>query len=134
MRRLQKKDEERNKRAYEREKERERRNVFNFLNKTLGDKNDQDNESEAALDVKQSSSKDLNIEQFKITEDKKRIEREIVKLNTSLIKYPSGSNGHRSINMQILEKDKELSNLIQKENQITKEQIHRKDKRKMTVF
>lgn len=134
MRRLQKKDEERNKRAYEREKERERRNVFNFLNKTLGDKNDQDNESEAALDVKQSSSRDLNIEQFKITEDKKRIEREIVKLNTSLIKYPSGSNGHRSINMQILEKDKELSNLIQKENQITKEQIHRKDKRKMTVF
>lgn len=134
LRRLQKKEEERNKRAYEREKEKERRNVFNFLNKTLGDKTEADNEPETSLDVKQSSSKDLNIEQFKITEDKKRIEREIIKLNSSLIKYPSGSNGHRSINMQIIEKNKELNNLVQKEKQISKEQSHRKDKQKMTVF
>ncbi|KAF9419267.1 hypothetical protein HW555_004194 [Spodoptera exigua] len=134
LRRLQKKEEERNKRAYEREKEKERRNVFNFLNKTLGDKTEADIVPETSLDVKQSSSKDLNIEQFKITEDKKRIEKEIIKLNTSLIKYPSGSNGHRSINMQIIEKNKELSNLVLKEKQISKEQSHRKDKQKMTVF
>ncbi|KAJ8734092.1 hypothetical protein PYW07_014643 [Mythimna separata] len=134
LRRLQKKEEERNKRAYEREKERERRNVFNFLNKTLGDKTEGENEPETSLDVKQSSSKDLNIEQFKITEDKKRIEKEIIKLNNSLIRHPSGSNGHRSINLQIAEKNKELNNLTQKENQISKEQSHRKDKQKMTVF
>ncbi|PZC87025.1 hypothetical protein B5X24_HaOG201261 [Helicoverpa armigera] len=134
LRRLQKKEEERNKRAYEREKERERRNVFNFLNRTLGDKTEPDNEPETSLDVKQSSSKVLNIEQFKITEDKKRIEKEIIKLNSSLIKYPSGSNGHRSITLQILEKNKELDSLVQKEKQISKEQSHRKDKEKMTVF
>ena len=134
MRRLQKKEEERNKRAYEREKERERRNVFNFLNKTLGNKTEADTEPETSLDVKQSSSKDLNIEQFKITEDKKRIERDIVKLNSSLVRHASGSNGHRNINMQIAEKNKELNNLVQKEKQISKEQTHRKDKQKMTVF
>ncbi|XP_075986111.1 zinc finger CCCH-type with G patch domain-containing protein [Anticarsia gemmatalis] len=134
LRRLQKKEEERHKRAYEREKERERRNVFNFLNRTLGDKADEEQEPETSLNVKQSSSKELNIEQFKITEDKKRIEREIVKLNNSLIKYPSGTNGHRSINMQIMEKNKELNGLALKEKQISKEQAHRKDKQKMTVF
>ncbi|XP_047039923.1 zinc finger CCCH-type with G patch domain-containing protein isoform X2 [Helicoverpa zea] len=134
LRRLQKKEEERNKRAYEREKERERHNVFNFLNRTLGDKTEPDNEPETSLDVKQSSSKVLNVEQFKITEDKKRIEKEIIKLNSSLIKYPSGSNGHRSITLQILEKNKELDSLVQKEKQISKEQSHRKDKEKMTIF
>lgn len=84
--------------------------------------------------MKQSSSKDLNIEQFKITEDKKRIERDIIKLNSSLAKYAPNSNGYRSINMQIIEKNKELGTLTQKEKQITKEQTHRKDKQKMTVF
>ncbi|CAH2068504.1 unnamed protein product, partial [Iphiclides podalirius] len=39
LKRLQRREEDRNKRAYEREKERERRNVFNFLNRTLGDTN-----------------------------------------------------------------------------------------------
>lgn len=134
LRRLQKKEEERNKRAYEREKERERRNVFNFLNKTLGDKAAEVKEPETPLNVKQSTSKDLNIEQFKIEEDKKRLEREIIKLNSSLIKYPIGSPGHRSINLQIMEKNKEITGLIHKEKQISKEQAHRKDKQKMTVF
>lgn len=134
LKKLQKRDEERNKRNYEREKERERRNVFNFLNKTLGNKAEDVPEAETSMNVKQSTSKDLNIEQFKISEDKKRIEREIIKLNSSLIKYPSGSNGHKSINMQIIEKNKELTSLTQKEKQISKEQEHRKDKQKMTVF
>lgn len=134
LRRLQKKEEERHRRAYEQAKERERRNVFNFLNTALGDQVEEKVEPESSLNVKQSSSKDLNIEQFKIAEDKKRIEREIIKLNSSLIKYPSGSNGHKSINSQIIEKNKELSCLLQKEKQISKEQAHRKDKQKMTVF
>lgn len=134
LKRLQKKEEERNRKAYEREKEKERRNVFNFLNKTLGNKTEVENEPEASLDVKQSTSKDLNIEQFKITEEKKRIERDIVKLNNSLIRHASGSSGHKNINMQIAEKNKELNILVQKEIQISKEQTHRKDKQKMTVF
>ncbi|KAM3966472.1 zinc finger CCCH-type with G patch domain-containing protein-like [Aphomia sociella] len=135
LKRLQKKEEERNKRAYEREKEKERRNVFNFLNRTLGDKSD-DVETAAAPPtvIKESTSKDLNIEQFKIMEDTKRLEKEIVKLNSSLTRYPSGSNGHRSINLQIVEKNKELNALRNKEQLISKEQRHRKDKQKMTVF
>ncbi|XP_037300231.1 zinc finger CCCH-type with G patch domain-containing protein isoform X2 [Manduca sexta] len=137
LKRLQKREEDRNKRAYEREKERERRNVFNFINKTLGDKPDQESPAvaaAAAADVKQSSSKDLNIEQFKITEDTKKIERDIIKLNNSLIKYPPGTNGHRSINLKISEKTKELSALQNRERDIVKEQRQRKDKHKMTVF
>lgn len=136
LKRLQKKEEERNKRAYEREKERERRNVFNFLNNTLGNKSDSAESSNSAstIDVKQSSSKDLNIEKFKLEEDCKKVENEILKLNNSLVKYPSGSNGHRSISMQISEKNKELNLMRNKEKQIFNEQKQRKDKQKMTVF
>lgn len=135
LKRLQKKEEERNKRAYEREKELEKRNVFNFINRTLGDKTETEPTVASSMtDVKQSSSKDLNIEQFKITEDIKRLEREIIKLNNSLVKYPSGSNGRKSVNIQIIEKNKDLNNLLRREKQISKEQLHRKDKAKMTVF
>ncbi|CAB3238501.1 unnamed protein product [Arctia plantaginis] len=104
------------------------------LKRTLGNKAEEVPEADTSVNVKQSTSKDLNIEQFKISEDKKRIEREITKLNSSLIKYPAGSNGHKSINLQIIEKNKELTGLTQKEKQISKEQAQRKDKQKMTVF
>lgn len=137
LKRLQKREEERSKRAYEREKEMERRNVFNFLNNTLGDKVDVDTEQSKrapTVDVKQSSSKDLNIEKFKLDEDSKRIECEIIKLNGSLARYPSQSNGYRSISIQIAEKKRELDLLRKKEKEITKEQNQRKDKQKMTVF
>ncbi|KAI5630768.1 g-patch domain-containing protein [Phthorimaea operculella] len=135
LKRMQKKEEDRNKRAYEREKEKERRNVFNFLNRTLGDKTE---ETEGAIapkiDIKQSSTKDLNIEQFKVTEDVRRVERDIVKLNSSLSRHAAGTPGHRNVNLQIMEKNKELSALRQKEDQLNKEQSHRKNKQKMTVF
>ncbi|XP_052753899.1 zinc finger CCCH-type with G patch domain-containing protein [Galleria mellonella] len=135
LKRLQKKEEERNKRAYEREKERERRNVFNFLNKTLGDKSDNvESSAVPPTGIKESTSKDLNIEQFKIMEDTKKLEREIVKLNSSLARHAPSSNGYRSISLQIVEKNKELSALRSREEVISKEQKHRKDKQKMTVF
>ncbi|RVE50404.1 hypothetical protein evm_004941 [Chilo suppressalis] len=134
LKRMQKKEEERNKRAYEREKERERRNVFNFLNRTLGDTPEEQEASASSVSLKKSSTKDLNIEQFKITEDLKRLERELIKLNSSLSKYSAGSEGHRSITMHIIEKNKELSALKNKEKQISREQSNRKDKQKMTIF
>lgn len=135
LRRLQKKEEERNKRAYEREKEKERRNVFNFLNRTLGDKSNNPEPSEGpVIDIKQSTSKDLNIETFKIAEDTKRIEREVVKLNSSLIKYPQGSSGFKNINMQIAQKNMELDALRKKEREIAKEQTRRQNKQKMSIF
>ncbi|CAG9110752.1 unnamed protein product [Plutella xylostella] len=135
LKRMRKKEEERNKRAYEREKERERRNVFNFLNNTLGDKSASEPTTANPMpDIKQSTSKDLNIEQFKINEETKRLEREIVKLNSSLQRQTAGSSGHRGINVQLAEKNKELNVLRNKEKQIAKEQRHRQDKQKMTVF
>lgn len=135
LKKLQKREEERNRRAYEREKERERRNVFNFINKTLGDKNDEpETSTNNQKDIKQSTSKDLNIEQFKINEDCRKIEAEIVKLQNSLIKYPSGMNGYRSIAIQISEKNKELNTLKDREKRISNEQNHRKDKQKLTIF
>lgn len=135
LKRLQKKEEERNKRAYERELEREKRNVFNFLNSTLGDKPEKQQLTGATpLDIKQSTSKDLNIEKFKLEEDCKKIENEIMKLQNTLPKYPQGTNGYRSISVQIVEKNKELNLLRNKEKQIVKEQKQRKDTQKMTVF
>lgn len=133
---MQRKDEERNKRAYEREKEKERRNVFNFLNKTLGDRGDKEAPpaTTSAAAIKQSTSKDLNIEQFKITEETKRVEREITKLNASLTRHSAGTDGHRTVNRQIAERSKELASLKNKGQQISNEQQLRKDKHKMTVF
>lgn len=133
---MQKREEERNKRAYEREKERERRNVFNFLNRTIGDTNDSPESSSGIpiTDYKQSSNKDLNIEQFKVTQECKRLEQDIAKLNQSVLKYASGSSVHLNIKSQIAEKIKELDRLKNKEQRIEKEQTHRKDKKKMTVF
>ncbi|XP_038209316.1 zinc finger CCCH-type with G patch domain-containing protein isoform X2 [Zerene cesonia] len=135
LKRLQKKEEERNKRSYEREKERERRNVFNFLNKTLGDSAEKSEPTPAtSIDLKQSSSKDLNIEQFKIEEDSRKIENEIIKLRNTLSRYPAGTNGNRNVGNQITEKNKELAALKQKGQQIAREQKLRKDKQKLTMF
>ncbi|XP_045512852.1 zinc finger CCCH-type with G patch domain-containing protein isoform X3 [Pieris brassicae] len=134
LKRLQKREEERNKRAYEREKERERRNVFNFINKTLGDSTEANEVPTTSIDIKQTSSKDLNIEQFKLEEESRRVEGEIVKLKNTLGRYPPGTNGHRNVSQQLTEKSKELTTLKNKEQQIAREQKHRKDKQKMTVF
>ncbi|XP_050358684.1 zinc finger CCCH-type with G patch domain-containing protein [Nymphalis io] len=136
LKRLQKREEERNKRAYEREKEREKRNVFNFLNNTLGDKPEKTEQliTATSVEIKQSTSKDLNIEKFKLEEDCRKIENEIIKLQSTLPKYPQGTGGHRSISIQIAEKNKELNLLRNKEKQIVKEQKQRKDTQKMTVF
>ncbi|XP_046974271.1 zinc finger CCCH-type with G patch domain-containing protein [Vanessa cardui] len=136
LKRLQKREEERNKRAYEREKEREKRNVFNFLNNTLGDRPEKTEQLIAAnsVEIKQSTSKDLNIEKFKLEEDCRKMENEILKLQNALPKYPQGTSGHRSISIQIAEKNKELSLMRNKEKQIVKEQKQRKDTQKMTVF
>ncbi|XP_014370624.2 zinc finger CCCH-type with G patch domain-containing protein [Papilio machaon] len=136
LKRLQKREEERNKRAYEREKERERRNVFNFLNRTLGDSSDKPETSKdtSLTDIKQSTNKDLNIEQFKITQDSKRVELELNKLKNSLNKYPTGSSVCLNIKSQIAEKSRELDNLKSREQNIEKEQRRRKDKKNMTVF
>lgn len=133
---MQNKQEERNKRAYDREKERERRNVFNFLNKTLGDKADKEAApaTTPATAIKQSTNKDLNIEQFKIMEETKRVEREISQLNASAARHLAGTDGLRNVHRQIAEKNKELNNLKNKGQQISNEQQLRKDKVKMTVF
>ncbi|XP_068628671.1 zinc finger CCCH-type with G patch domain-containing protein isoform X2 [Battus philenor] len=136
LKRLQEKEEERNKRAYEREKERERRNVFNFLNRTIGDSNERaESSAETSFaDVKQSTNKDLNIEQFKITQDSKRLEQELTKLQNSLSRYSSGSSMALTLKHQISDKTKELEALKNREQLIEREQRHRKDKKKMTVF
>ncbi|KAL4706809.1 hypothetical protein ACJJTC_010043 [Scirpophaga incertulas] len=73
-------------------------------------------------------------QQFKITEDTKRLEKEIMKLNSSLARQAPGSSSHRSINVQLAEKNRELNTLKSKESQIIKEQRQRKDKQKMTIF
>ncbi|GBP66785.1 Zinc finger CCCH-type with G patch domain-containing protein [Eumeta japonica] len=136
LKRIKKREEERNKRAYEREKEKERRNVFNFLNRTLGDKSeDQDTSPNIfSSDIKSSTNKDLNIEKFKITEDVKRVERELNKLKNTLGKHAELTNGYKNIIAQISDKKKELNILKNKEKLITKELTQRKDKKEMTVF
>lgn len=131
---MQKREEERQRRAYEREKEKERRNVFNFLNKTLGDQPETSSAVSGTTNIKNSSCNDLNVEQFKINEGTKRLEKEITKLTQSLSRHSDGTLGHKTFKVQIFEKTKELNILKSKEKQISKEQMDRKNKQKMTVF
>lgn len=137
LKRMQKKEEEKQKRIYEREVEKERRNVFNFLNRTIGNQSKDANktkESEQSSDIKLTSSKDLNIEQFKITEDTKKLARDILKLKSSISRHSEGTPAYRHAKMLILDKEKELDLIKNKEQRIIKEQQQRKDKQKMTVF
>lgn len=123
----------------------EKHDVFNFLNKTLsgnvhgnfknpsdGDKNSKTKENN--LNVKTSSCKNLNIEKFKLGEDIRRIEKDIVKLKDSMARNTKNLSVHNGLSVKLSSKMEEIDQLKRKQVNISNEQSNRKDKRKLTVF
>ncbi|KMQ88384.1 zinc finger ccch-type with g patch domain-containing [Lasius niger] len=137
MRKQQQKLEQQREREYEREKRREDRNVFNFINKTLGDKPKDDNaasSSQSKDKLKTESNRNLNVASFQVAETISRLEKESSKLKESLARHAKGSVLYNNIVMKYDEKQKELTNLRASEKSIVAEQNQRKNKAKLTIF
>ncbi|XP_032676038.1 zinc finger CCCH-type with G patch domain-containing protein [Odontomachus brunneus] len=137
MRKQQQKLEQQRERQYQREKEKEDSNVFNFINKTLGDKPKEDNtagSSRSKDKLKAESNYNLNVASFQVGKDINRLERELSKLKESMARHTKGSIFYDNIAMKYNEKQKELTNLRASERKIVAEQNQRKDKAKLTIF
>lgn len=137
LKRLQKRRQKQNEKAYEREKN--KRDVFNFLNKTLSVESVSNNENvtknEHRQNIKQETSRNLNVANLQIDENIKKCETDIVKLKQSLSRHNDvNSTAHKSLKSKLVGKQKELQMLKHKSMNIKNEQKFRQDKKKMTVF
>ncbi|XP_057325793.1 zinc finger CCCH-type with G patch domain-containing protein [Microplitis mediator] len=115
---------------YQREKTRDR-NVFDFINNTLGDipkDNSKPSSSNSRKSLKTETTRDLNLASFRIDEDIKKLEHESSKLMNSLGKYSKGSIPYNNLVIQYNDKQNQLTHLRFKLKNITAEQKDRKDK------
>lgn len=139
LKKQQKKQEEINVRAYERA--RQSGNVFNFLNDnvlaSLGNCSETVvapiNQSNAS-DFKSHSTKNLNVAGFKLSEDIKKLEKDIQSVKNSISRQQCGTPVHNKLSGQLNLKNLELTRLKKSEKSVTNEQVFRKDKSKLTIF
>ncbi|XP_011702720.1 PREDICTED: zinc finger CCCH-type with G patch domain-containing protein [Wasmannia auropunctata] len=136
MRKQQQKLEQQRERQYQKEKQKEDNNVFNFINKALGDKPKENtaSSSQSKDKLRTESNRNLNVASFQIGENINRLERESTKLKESLTKFAKGSVLYNNIATKYNEKQKELTNLRASEKSIIAEQKQRKNKAKLSVF
>ncbi|XP_020287630.1 zinc finger CCCH-type with G patch domain-containing protein [Pseudomyrmex gracilis] len=135
MRKHQRKIEQQSERQYQKDKEDGKKsNVFNFINKTLGDKPKDDAGNSSRGKLKTESIRNLNVANFQIGEDISRLEKESSKLKESMARHAKGSALYNNIVMKYNETQKELTNLRASEKSIVAEQNQRKNKAKLTVF
>ncbi|XP_044729300.1 zinc finger CCCH-type with G patch domain-containing protein [Chrysoperla carnea] len=145
LKRLQKKQEERNRRAYEREQA--KTDVFTFLNDTLKHnkntiKHAKDDPARAGFSksthrrsIQAESSKELNVNSIKIDENIKRCELELVKIRQALERHSdTNSIMNRNLKSRLMNKQMELDNLRVCERNIQTEQSLRRDQKKLTIF
>ncbi|KAF5273034.1 hypothetical protein FQR65_LT04776 [Abscondita terminalis] len=137
LKQLQKKQEKRNQKAYEREKR--KIDVFNFLNETVAREKTETaptiSKNKHRQDIKTETSRSLNVASLKIDEDIKRIERELFKIRESLSRHrDSQSQINKTLKQKLIAKQQELQTLKMKSSNITNEQSLRNDKKKLTIF
>ncbi|XP_066597078.1 zinc finger CCCH-type with G patch domain-containing protein isoform X2 [Prorops nasuta] len=124
-------------RQYHREKERQKHNVFNFLNSTLGDKRNDDAlpcTSKSQINLKTETAQNLNVASFEIGENIAKLEKESLKLKSSLVRHAKGSPLYNSIITQYNDRQKQLINLRASEKSIADEQKQRRNKAKLSIF
>ena len=96
MKNLQKKHEAKLKKAYENEKRKEETDIFAFLNRRLHPVNDvPSTEKEETLKCK--TTRNLNVTHLKLSEEIKKIEKEVQSLNQSLARHKPLSHNHNII-------------------------------------
>ncbi|XP_053987563.1 zinc finger CCCH-type with G patch domain-containing protein-like [Hylaeus volcanicus] len=137
MRKQQQKLERQRERQYQRAKQQEEKNIFNFINATLGDKSKTDTQTSTSKSknyLKTESNRQLNVASLQIGENILRLERESSKLKESLTRHAKGSVHYNNIVMKYNEKQKEIVDLRASEKNIVAEQNQRKNKAKLSIF
>lgn len=141
LKKQQKKQEENNIRAYERD--RQNSNVFNFINDNILASLSSTSQTETTQvrqtnvvknDFKNHSTKNLNVAGFKISEDIKKLEKDIQSVKNSIARQQHGTPAFNKLNGQLSAKNLELTNLRKSEKSVANEQVFRKDKSKLTIF
>uniref|UniRef100_A0AAG5CTN2 Zinc finger CCCH-type with G patch domain-containing protein n=1 Tax=Anopheles atroparvus TaxID=41427 RepID=A0AAG5CTN2_ANOAO len=85
-------------------------------------------------DLKEHSSKNLNIASLKLSEEIRRTETDIERLKVALTRHKLGTPASENLRKQIDAKRAEITRLQATEHSISTEQRLRNDKRKMTIF
>lgn len=138
MKRLKKKQDANNVKAYERAKS--KTDVFSFINDNIFSSSSaapQPKDQAKTTEKKhfnEHTNKHLNVEKFKIGEDIRRKEREIEKVQEALKRHRNGTPIHTHMDSQLQIKRSELDILKKSEHNMAKEQNLRKDKHKLTIF
>lgn len=157
LKQMKKKEERISVNAYEREKQ--KTDVFSFINDTVFANFPNTSGTAAAAaavsaagtiaaatasakealkrhktDFKTHTTKTLNVESLKIGDDIRRMEKEIGKLQDALQRHKDGTPMSQQLNMQLNARNTELNHLRNSEKSLKKEQAFRKDKTKLTIF
>jgi len=96
--------------------------------------NTNNNSNNLINNLKKSTVRNLNVALLQISEDIKRKELEISRLNHALKRHPVGSQVYENIKQQVVTKTNDLNKLNSIELNIKNEQKVRKDKTKLTIF
>ncbi|XP_018574144.1 zinc finger CCCH-type with G patch domain-containing protein [Anoplophora glabripennis] len=135
LKRLQRKQEMQCKKAYERQSKEV--DVFNFINKTLGDGNSQDTTEkiEERQKIKKECSRSLNIKSLQIADNIRKVERDLERLKDSLARHTDvTSNIHLKLKDKLVYRQDQLKMYQTQALMIRNEQSLRSNKKKMTVF
>lgn len=137
LKKIQKQQEKRNEKAYEREKQ--KKDVFKFLNDTLvlskNIKNPQKTKSKHRLELKTETNRDLNVASLKIEDDIKKVEMDLFKIKESLIRHNNPDTAmNKNLRAKLISKQEELKKLHDYSKNVKNEQNLRKDHKKLTVF
>lgn len=139
LKRLQKRQEKQNQKAYEREKN--KTDVFNFLNKTISGGAGASTNARTSVknqhrqDIKKETCRNLNVASLQMEENIKKCNIDIFKLKESLTRHTDvKSQMHKSLKSKLLNKEEELKLLMNQSVNIKNEQKIRRDEKKMTIF
>ncbi|XP_050069541.1 zinc finger CCCH-type with G patch domain-containing protein [Anopheles maculipalpis] len=139
---LKKQQERRDAKDYERRAKADKaKDVFSFINEQVfsGGENSKAKPSTrqgelSRHDLKEHSSKNLNIASLKLSEEIRRTEAEVERLKIALTRHKASTPASDNLRRQIDAKRAEISRLQASEYNISKEQQMRTDKKKMTIF
>lgn len=137
LKRLQKKQEIKNQKLYEREQKKV--DVFNLLNEKLLNAPKEEPHSitrrKHREEIKKQSSRNLNVAGMQVEEDIRKVEREMYKIQESLTRHSdTRTQVNKHLKDQLHTKENELRGLQAKALNIRNEQSNRNDKKKMSIF
>lgn len=135
LKRLQRKQEIQSRKAYERQSKQV--DVFNFINKTLGDSSSGDRKDriEEKQRIRKECSRSLNIKSLQIADNIRKVERDLEKLKDSLARHTDvTSNIHLKLKDKLVYRQDQLKMYQTQALMIRNEQSLRSNKKKMTVF